>query len=149
MPVYINGKELGGAGSGATALDDLTDVSVSAPQPGDILEYSGLIWTNVAPTSGLGDSITTDASITLGSSDTFVNCETDVSGGSIVIDLPASMSAGQFHWIVDAGLNANVNNIIIDGNGNLINGQSQITIGNPGQELRVTAHTNENRWTIG
>jgi len=37
------------SGGGASALDDLTDVTVSSPVDEQILEYNGSTWVNVDP----------------------------------------------------------------------------------------------------
>jgi molybdopterin-biosynthesis enzyme MoeA-like protein len=41
-------------GGGGGTLDDLTDVTITAPTVGDVLGYDGANWVNAAPTGGAG-----------------------------------------------------------------------------------------------
>jgi hypothetical protein len=43
------------SGSGATALDDLTDVTITAPSNGQALRYNGTVWINDTLPTGTGD----------------------------------------------------------------------------------------------
>ena len=43
--------EIGG-GAGASALDDLTDVTISSPASGQVLSYNGSGWVNAASAAG-------------------------------------------------------------------------------------------------
>lgn len=53
---------IGGGGGGSTSLATLTDVSLSSPQKGDILEYDGITWVNrsITYTVELIDALTVD-----------------------------------------------------------------------------------------
>lgn len=42
-----------GGGGGASALDDLTDVVLSAPSNGQVLQYNGTNWVNAAVVGGV------------------------------------------------------------------------------------------------
>lgn len=42
-----------GGGTGATAINDLTDVQITSAVPGQVLTYSGTQWENANPVSGL------------------------------------------------------------------------------------------------
>jgi hypothetical protein len=43
-----------GGGSGASALDDLTDVTLSTPTNGQVLKYNGTAWVNAEESGGSG-----------------------------------------------------------------------------------------------
>jgi hypothetical protein len=58
-------------------------------------------------------------------------------GGTFTIDLPAVPALGQAYKIKDSGLDALSNNITIDGNTNLIDGQTTATINTDGGALEV------------
>lgn len=47
----------GGGGGGASALDDLTDVTLSSPSSGEVLTYNGSAWINQTPSGGGGATI--------------------------------------------------------------------------------------------
>lgn len=57
--------DAGGGGGGATALDDLTDVTITAAASGDLLRYNGSAWVDATPAAaGL---VETSRTITAGS----------------------------------------------------------------------------------
>lgn len=48
----------GGAGGGASVLNDLTDVNTASVQTGQVLKWSGTAWVNAADDTGSGSSVT-------------------------------------------------------------------------------------------
>lgn len=50
----------GGGGGGASAINDLTDVTITSPSNGQVLGYNGSAWVNTAPSGG-GASVYYDA----------------------------------------------------------------------------------------
>jgi hypothetical protein len=60
--IYFGTTDL--AGGGSTALNDITDVTISSAQNNQILKYNGSAWVNAAEGGG-GGSVTEDTVIAL------------------------------------------------------------------------------------
>jgi len=54
QPAGINYGGPGGGGSGATNLDQLTDVTITSPTTGQVLKYNGTTWVNDTDATGGG-----------------------------------------------------------------------------------------------
>lgn len=61
---YVYGYKFNGGGSGASALEDLSDVSISSVTSGQVLKYDGTDWVN-ASESGGGHTILNDSGTSL------------------------------------------------------------------------------------
>ena len=124
-----------GGASGATALSGLSDVSVSSPAFGHLLEYNGSAWTNVS-TSSLG-ILGASQWVTLGSSVSFttgnVGIGTTTPGSLLSLQGVANLTTATSSFYSAGGINLTSGCFSI--NGTCVGGGSSGTVGAgaPGQ----------------
>lgn len=100
--------EIGAGGGGASALDDLTDVTITSPSTDQILKYNGSAWVNGAASGGGGSvyfkdpvRVATTANITLSGTQTIDGVS--VVAGDRVLVKNQSTSANNGIYIVASG----------------------------------------------
>jgi hypothetical protein len=130
------GLEWGAGGGGATALDDLTDVTITTPATGAVLKYNGSAWiddaeSGIQPTlaDAKGDIIAATAA------DTFTRLAVGTNGQVLTAD---SAEATGIKWAAASG--AGIPATIVDAKGDLIAATAadtvaRLAVGSNGQVL--------------
>jgi hypothetical protein len=122
------------------AIDDISDVTLTAPSSGQVLQYNGTVWVNATPSSGdAGYTYTTTAV-----SKTLVDRErVSVTAASLTITLPATPVNGTEVWIsVD-----NFSNTVVARNGSTILGVADDYIINKAYAT-VGFYYHNNTWRV-
>jgi hypothetical protein len=96
MPLFESSKA--GSGGGASALSDLSDVTVSSPSVGQVLKYDGSGWVNGA---GGGSSVTVKSQ-TLSAGDTSVTFTGIPTTGTHTVDVYTSVAGLDYNSIDDS-----------------------------------------------
>jgi hypothetical protein len=150
----INSQSILGSGdltitAGASALDDLTDVTITTPATGEVLSYNGSAWVNATASGGSSPTLTIDnktAAYTVVDGDLgkIINC----TSGTFTVSLTAAATLG-------AGFNVTVWNtsttsshvITIDPNGSeLVDGVATLLLSR-GEGLQLVC--DGANWQVG
>jgi plastocyanin len=85
----------GGAGGGASVLDDLTDVAITSPSSGQVLKYNGTSWVNGtdATSSGVSFSSIVVAGQSTVTADSLTDTLTLVAGTNVTLTTDATTDA--------------------------------------------------------
>jgi len=134
-----------GAGGGASALDDLTDVTITSPSTNQVLKYNGSAWVN-----GTGGASWTYSAVSANTSAVAgYRYIVDTSSANLTITLPSSATLGDEVMIIDGTGNASTHAITVDKNGGKIAGSaSNMTVTTDRAAFTLVYYNSTQGWIL-